>query len=49
MILDFVFRLAPGTVNLPVEHRGAGLIQVCDDKARVDALLGDFDLDHHAA
>jgi len=39
MILDVVFRLAPGTVNLPVEFFGAGLIQVRDDKARVDALL----------
>src|SRR5215831_287777 len=49
VILDLVFRLAPSTVYLLVEHLGAGLLHIRDDKARVDTLLTDFDLDHHAA
>lgn len=49
MILDRIFRLAPGTVNLPVEHLGAGLLSVRHDKARVDSVVGHLDLDHHAA
>ena len=46
VVLDLIFRLAPGTVNVPVEHLGAGLLQVRDDKARVDALVGHLDFDH---
>jgi hypothetical protein len=49
MILEVVFRWAPGPVKVPGECLGAGLLQVRDDKARVDAWLGACDLDHHAA
>jgi hypothetical protein len=49
VILDLIFRLAPGTVNVPVEHLGAGLLSVRHDKARVDSLVGHLDFDHHAA
>ena len=47
-IFDLVFRLATGTVDFLVEHLGAGVFQVSDHKASVDALLGHFDFDHHA-
>ena len=43
------FPLAASTVNLLVEHLGAGLLHVRHDKAGVDALVGDLLLDHHAA
>ena len=49
VILNLVFRLAASTVDFLVEHFGAGLLHIRHDKTRVDALLGDFDLDHHAA
>jgi len=47
VILDVVFRLAASTVNLLVEHLGAGVLHIGHDKAGVDALIGDLDLDHH--
>src|SRR5215813_2894618 len=49
VILDLIFRLAARTVNLLVEHLGAGVLHVRHDKAGVDALVGHLDLDHHAA
>ena len=42
-------RLAPGTGQGPGESLGAGLLQVRDDPARVDALVGHLDVDHDAA
>ncbi len=39
VILDLIFRLAARAVELPVDHLGAGLLEVGDDKAGVDALL----------
>src|SRR4030095_11113123 len=49
VILNLVFRLAPRTVNALVEHLGAGLLHVRDNKAGVDTLLADFDLDDYTA
>ena len=49
VILDLIFRLAASTVNLLVEHLGAGLLHVRHDNAGIDALLTDFALDDHAA
>ena len=49
MIFDLVFRLSASTVDFQVEHRGAGLLQIRHDKAGVDALVGNLDLDHHTA
>src|SRR6266705_5914780 len=49
VILDLIFRLAASTVNLLVEHLGAGVFHVRHDKAGVDALVGYLDLDHYAA
>ena len=49
VILDLIFRLAARAGALPLEYLGAGLLEVGHDKARVDALVGHLDFDHHAA
>jgi hypothetical protein len=49
VVFDLVFQLATGTGDWPVEHLGAGLLHICHDKARVDALGGHLDLDDHTA
>ena len=49
VIFDLVFHLAAGTVELLIDYLSAGVLHVRHDKARVDALLGDLDLDHHSA
>ena len=49
VILDLIFCLTASTVNLLVEHLGAGVLHVRHDKAGVDPLGGHLDLDHHAA
>lgn len=49
VVFDLVFHLAPGTVDVPIEHLGAGLFHIRHDEARVDALFGPLDLDDHTA
>src|SRR2546422_6851196 len=49
VVFDLVFHLATGTVDVPVEHLGAGLLHIRHDKARVDALFGHLDLDDYTA
>ena len=49
VVLELIFHVSARAVDVPVKHLGAGLLQVGDDKARMDALLGDFDLEHHAS
>ena len=49
VILDLIFRLAARTVNVLVEHLGTGVLHVRHDKAGVDALVGDLDLDYYTA
>jgi hypothetical protein len=49
VIFDLVFRLPASTVEVLVEHLGAGLLQIRHDKACVDALLAALNLEHHAA
>src|SRR5467141_4663402 len=49
VVFDLVFHVATGTVDVPVEHLGAGLLHSRHDKARVDALCGHLDLDDYTA
>jgi hypothetical protein len=49
VIFALVFRLAARTGDVLVEPLGAGLLQNRHDKAGVDALVGNLDLDHHPA
>ena len=49
VIFALVFRLSASTGDFQVEHLGAGLLQIRNDKAGVDALVGHLDLDHHTA
>src|SRR2546422_6958891 len=36
MVFDLVFHLATGTVDVPIEHLGAGLFHIRHDEARVE-------------
>jgi hypothetical protein len=49
VIVDLVFRVAAGTVNVLGEDLRTGLLQSRHDQAGVDALLADLHLAHHAA
>ena len=49
VIFDVVFHLAAGTVDLLIEYLGAGVFHIRDDKAGVNALLADLDLDDYPA
>jgi len=49
VIFDLIVRLAASAGDVLVQHLGAGVLHIRHDKARVDALRSDFNLDHHAA
>lgn len=41
--LDVVFGLAPPTIDVFIEPAGRAFLEIGDDKARVSALIADFD------
>jgi len=49
VIFDVVFHVAAGTGDLLIEYLGAGVFHIRHDKAGVNALLADLDLDDHPA
>ena len=49
VVFALVFHWATGTVEVPVEHLGAGGLHIRHDTAGVDALCGYCDLDDHTA
>lgn len=49
VIFDVVFHLSAGTVDLLVEPLGARLLQIGNNEAGVDALVGDLDFDDDPA
>ena len=48
VIFDIALGRAAVAVDLTIEHRSAGLLQVGHHKAGVDSLLGYFHFDHYA-
>jgi len=49
VIFALVFHLSPSTVEVPIDHLGAGALHIRHDKAGVDTLVGHCNLDDHAA
>ena len=49
VVFALVCHVATGTVEVSIEHVGAGVLPIRHDEARVDALVGPLDLDDHPA